>query len=267
MERLCNESLAYLFLTRGDAPSYRTLCTTRVKCSAELEHIWVALFEVGVGVGLKRMGRLVLDSTKIRADASADSVLKAKHYEPVRNELRRLLEESALLDAQEDGNGGSGPNTILDEKASPEQMRDIVRRVKGEIVKADACDHPLPALSPKMRVRAELAIEAIDMAEQENLKHVSLTDPDARMLPEGRGKKVMECHSFEVVMDNALIVASDTTTSLDNGRLLPLVASAERNEPVNIVSVDADSGYWRSDDIGALELWRTNLYSRHQYCL
>ena len=31
LERLCAESLPYLFLTRGDTPSYQTLCTVRVE--------------------------------------------------------------------------------------------------------------------------------------------------------------------------------------------------------------------------------------------
>ena len=31
LEKLCDESLPYLFLTRGDTPSYRTLCSVRVE--------------------------------------------------------------------------------------------------------------------------------------------------------------------------------------------------------------------------------------------
>jgi hypothetical protein len=42
MERLCHESLPYLFLTRGDAPSYRTLCNARLDYRADLEEVWTA---------------------------------------------------------------------------------------------------------------------------------------------------------------------------------------------------------------------------------
>ena len=44
MERLCHESLPYLFLTRGDAPSYRTLCNARLDYRSDLEEVWTAMF-------------------------------------------------------------------------------------------------------------------------------------------------------------------------------------------------------------------------------
>ena len=53
LERLCHESLPYLFLTRGDAPSYRTLCTVRVEQGALIEAVWVSLFAVAQAAGLK----------------------------------------------------------------------------------------------------------------------------------------------------------------------------------------------------------------------
>src|SRR5450432_1781132 len=67
LERLCNESLPFLFLTRGDTPSYRTLCTFRVEQSELIEQAWVSLFEVAGHAGMKRMGQITIDSTKIRA--------------------------------------------------------------------------------------------------------------------------------------------------------------------------------------------------------
>src|ERR1051326_8453517 len=60
LERLCEESLPYLFLSRGDTPSYRTLCSVRVEQSALLEQVWVALFAVADGLGLKRLGQIVV---------------------------------------------------------------------------------------------------------------------------------------------------------------------------------------------------------------
>src|SRR6476661_1084374 len=69
LERLCDESLPYLFLTRGDTPSYRTLCEARLQQAERLEAVWVGLFQVAAAAGLPRVGQIVVDSTKLRADA------------------------------------------------------------------------------------------------------------------------------------------------------------------------------------------------------
>jgi hypothetical protein len=46
LERQCHENLAFLFLTRGDTPSYRTLCFFRVEQKDLLEEVFVGLFAV-----------------------------------------------------------------------------------------------------------------------------------------------------------------------------------------------------------------------------
>ncbi len=131
LERLCRESLPYLFLTRGDTPSYRSLCSVRVNQKAPIEAVWVALFAVAEAHGMQRLGHVVLDSTKLRANASPEAVLSRDEYEPLREELARILEEARAVDEREEKEGNPG-DTRLGCQVSPEQMRDIVRRVRKQ---------------------------------------------------------------------------------------------------------------------------------------
>ena len=108
MERNCRESLPYLFLTRGEAPSYRTLCTARTEQGEFLEAVWEGLFSVAAGVGLDRLGRITLDSTKLRANASPDAVVTRQEFTAVRAELERIQAEVSRLDAQEEAEGNVG---------------------------------------------------------------------------------------------------------------------------------------------------------------
>ena len=110
-----------------------------------------------------------------------------------------------------------------------------------------------------MQARLEKGIEAIQEARKQGLKHVSLTDPDARMMGEGRTRRITECHSYEVAMDNGvLVVGQPTQNGNDNDRLLPLVEAAQKTlagvEPaVPVTEVDGDSGYFSSEAVAALE--------------
>ena len=147
MERLCDESLPYLFLTRGDTPSYRTLCSVRVEQDDLIERVWVGLFTVAREAGLQRLGHIVIDSTKLRASASPEAVVPSDEYAALRQELAAILAEAADLDAQEEQEGRPG-NTRLGKEVPKEQMREIVRRVRKRLAQEKAAAGAKPPGAP-----------------------------------------------------------------------------------------------------------------------
>ena len=301
MERNCKESLPYLFLTRGDAPSYRTLCTVRTEQGEFLEAVWVGLFSVAASVGIERLGRITLDGTKLRANASPEAVVRQEGYAALRQELERIQAEVARVDAQEAVAGSAG-RTELGKTVPQEHMRDILRRVRqqrrearkqeagtpreagerspaaaglagsmdlpqlplaGVPVAASATPRESAAegalaaatepMSAQMLQRIAAGLQALAAAEAEGRKHLCLTDPDARMMFGGRERSTAECYSFEVAVDNGLLmVGQSSQESHDNPRLEPLVEAAAKHEPRGVVAVDADSGYYTGESIAAL---------------
>jgi transposase len=258
MERLCGESLPYLFLTRGDTPTYRTLCSFRVQQSELLEEVFLALFALADECGLKRVGRIVVDSSKFRADASTESVVRQSEYEAVLAELRRILQQAQETDSREDDDPpGQTQTGVRADNVAPARMRDILRRVRNarQGRREDHGTDEQSALGRRMRPRIEAAIEAIEEAQEEGRKHVCVTDPDARMMGEGREKPIRECHSFEVAVDRGaglLAAGQSTNVGPDNGRLLGLVEAASAQEPAGVRAVDADSGYYSGEGVAVL---------------
>lgn len=305
LEQACRENLAFLYLTRGDTPSYRTLCTARTSLGSELEQVWEGLFAVAAAVGLERVGRIVVDSTKLRADVSPEAVVKREEFAALRAELLRILAEAETCDTQEAAEGA--PATTLGKTVAPEHMRDILRRVRRaqKDRRSDAStpapdppasDPPVPdrpdarpeagtlpgvawpdrpdgapsdeapiascagtptasGLSPRMLQRVKAGLAALALAETEQLAHLALTDPAARMMGEGRERRVRECHAWEVAIDAGLLVAAQTMQeNTDNGRLGGLVDAARAHEPGGVWAVDGDSGYYAGDGIAALAL-------------
>ena len=266
LERNCRENLPFLLLTRGDTPSYRTLCSFRIEHADLIEEVWVQLFAVAKELGFKRMGRLVIDSSKFLADASPESVVPADEYDAVRRELQAVLKEAREVDQKEDQH--SPGMTTLDKEVKPDLMREILRRVRKKLaaskkqanapLTSDTLAEPVPPapLGPGMIPRIQAALNTLDEAEQEERKHACLTDPDARMMKEGRDKPIKECHSFEVVVDKdaqLLVVGQVTQEGPDNGRLAPLIDAARPHEPEGIFSADADSGYYKGEVIANLQ--------------
>ena len=273
LEKQCKESLPYLFLTRGDTPSYRTLCSFRIESKDLLSQVWLGLFGVAKNLGLKRLGRIVMDSTKLRANTSSEMILARDEYAGVKLELQRILDEAEAKDKQEDAEGYAG-ETRTGTDVGNLQMRDILRKVRRQLSKHSEPDptHESGAkggaveidrrvfksrkgLTARMKDRLKDAGKSIAEAESDGRQHLCLTDPDARMMHGGVEKRIRECHSLEVAVDKdcGLLVADGVTQiGNDNERLVPLVEAAETNEPEGIKAVDTDSGYFQADAVADL---------------
>lgn len=254
LEQCCRESLPYLFLTRGEHPSYRSLCRFRVASQAVLEAAWLQLFAVAAELKLPRLGRVVVDTSKLRANTSQELVLEAAEYEPVKAALAQALAEAEAMDAREDRSGGPPP-TRTGKDLGRAQMRDIVRAVRAKLSGKPA-PAPPPAMSERMRGRVKETIQTLDEAQQEGRKHLSLTDPEAQMMHGGREKQVRESYSLEVAIEQGaglLVAAGVTTIGPDSGRLEPLLEEARGHLPEGVLeAVDGDSGFYHTNVIREL---------------
>jgi hypothetical protein len=211
------------------------------------------LFALASEAGIKRVGRIDVDSTKIRADVSSESVIKSNEFARFKQVLVQILKEAEELDNLEESEGYAG-QTVLEKPVGTDQMREIIRRVRSSCEQDSPIDTSKLKLGSRMLRRVGLAVDALGAAEENGQKHISLTDPDAQMMGEGRNKKIQECHSFEVAADNGLLVAAGTTQSAaDNDRLIDIVAQADQNEPDGVTEVVADCGYYRGDVLRTLE--------------
>ena len=110
MARKLEEDVAFRVLGAGNFPSHRTLCEFRRRHLEEFKGLFVEVVRLAREAGLLSFGKLSIDGTKVRANASKR---KAMSYGRMRAEERRLEEEiEALLkqardtDAEEDARFG-----------------------------------------------------------------------------------------------------------------------------------------------------------------
>ena len=245
----CYESLPYMLLVRDDRPSYRVICDARVDHYEELDWLWYCLFDVAVQHKLPFLGKIAVDSCKFKADVSKESVVRRELFQEVRVKLTEILAQAAKVDASEDEEG-LALRSQTGVASGSMHMRDILREIRK-----DSGPQKPKTLSPKMVKRVEKAIETLELAEAGELSHVSLTDPDARMMGLGAQKTIAMGHSLEVAAESGLLVHSQVIhQSTDTGRLPAAVACATQNSPAKkVTQVVADSGYYSGGDIVALQ--------------
>jgi transposase len=244
IEQNCHEHLAYMFLTREDRPCYHTISTARVEFKEYFESIWLHLLGSAAINGVTLLGRIAIDSTKFKANCSGDLIIEAEDYEAVMARLREHLEQAQKTDAREDAEGQS-VKTQTGVSCKRLQMRVIIRNVGKPMPEGDT--------SARMVRHMGQALETLAHAKENGLKHVSLSDPDARMMPIGSSKAVGIGHMFEVAVDAGLVVAGGSCNSpTDTGHLKPLLEEARKHDPVPITGVTADSGYYQGGTVAEL---------------
>lgn len=215
-----------------------------------------------------RVGTVAVDSTKLAANASTDA---NRTHDQLREEAARILGEAADIDAAEDARFGERrgdelPAELADAIGRPARIRELLERARRgaqEIEAERAQMHERrrqeraatgraptgrpPGARPTVQQRHKLA----------NTKY-NLTDPDSAVVHH-RGTLLQGYNVHSAVADGQIILAMRATgIAPDQGQLAPTLQHAQANlARVGITDVIgevlADSGYWNSAQIGALQ--------------
>lgn len=235
MAQNCCESLPYLLLVRDDRPCHTALCNMRRSEKKLLKEIFGRSKLLAKELGMPYLGSIAIDSSKFAANASGDSVVCAKDYDKALETFEAILDLVEQTDAKEDSEGTA---VRVVTGVSPIHMREVLRSVGKDL------DRDLQ-LSVQMVERVKDGIKTVKAAKAGGLSHVSLTDPDARIMPIGAVKKEGLGFMFEAVTDGGNLLLGETANyASDGGRLLPLFEMAREAEWVPVTQVVADTGYY-----------------------
>ncbi len=125
IERKCVDDLAFRWLAAGAAPDYRAIARFRKRHLSALRYLFVEALAVCQAAGMVRLGRVALDGTRVRDNASKRKVMRMRHAwmnvteRVLAEEVWALLADAESIDRAEDAT--LGKSTRGDE--SPEQLR------------------------------------------------------------------------------------------------------------------------------------------------
>ena len=107
MARKLEEDVAFRVLAAGNFPSHRTICEFHRRHLSDFKTLFVEVVGLARETGVGNFGKLSVDGTKVRANASKR---KAMSYGRMREEERRLEAEiEALLSRAGDRRGEGAP--------------------------------------------------------------------------------------------------------------------------------------------------------------
>ena len=108
--RKLEEDVAFRMLAAGNFPQHRTVCEFRRRHLAAFSELFVGVVQVAREMGLARFGKLSVDGTKVRANASKRKAMSyermGKEAARLQAEIEALLTKAGMVDAEEDERWG-----------------------------------------------------------------------------------------------------------------------------------------------------------------
>jgi transposase len=244
IERRLSEDVAFRVLAAGNQPDFRTISDFRKQHLAALQGLFEQVLRLALAAGAMTLGRVALDSTKIKANASKH---KAMSYGRMREkeqrlqaEVHQLLAQAAAADAEEDRRLGStrrGDDLPADLQRRESRLRRI-REAKQ-------------ALETRAREAATATGQPADAATPPDPAQYNFTDPESRIMhhkPEG----FVQGYNVQVAVEglHQLIVGEAVTQETnDKQQLPPMVRTITQQAGHTPDELLADNGYCSDESL------------------
>jgi transposase len=223
LEQRIREDLAFRYLAGGAQPDFWALNEFRKRHRRALNDVFTQVVELARSLGMGKLGHVAIDSTRIAANAAADSTDRVEHLRAARAKIRRQIRHWQRQCDHDDPNEGAGT----------EVAREALRKLEQQL--------------------AEIPVR-LERLERTGVARLSRTDADSRFLRERRGFTLGYTATVAVSRDHLIVAQQISTASNDTELLLPLVEQVERVCGERPQQASADSGFFSLANLAALEL-------------
>ena len=242
LEERLGADVGFMFLAGQARPDHKTIAEFRRRHLAAFEGLFLDALRLCREAGLAKLGRVAIDGTKLKANASRHKAMSyarmTEREAALAAEVKAILEEAEAVDAAEDAQYGDARGDEL----PPGLRRRETRLARIREAKA--------ALEAEARERTGDPDAVPDPKAQRNF-----TDPESRIMlskPDG----FIYGYNPQIAVDDGHQVIVATTLSADptdSGALPALVDAIEANTGRRPRKLLADAGYASDDNLAHLE--------------
>jgi transposase/IS5 family transposase len=267
IERATYDSVAFRYIAANTHPDHDTLATFRRRFGAHLEQLFVQVLMLAREMGMLKLGKIAVDGSKIKANASRHSALSWGHIKKIEQQLQQEVRQlMALAEAE-------------DRKQVPDGMdvpQEIARR-QERLAALDAAKRKLEERARERDETAQAEYQAKMTKHQakrdagkkpggkdpepptsgpQDKDQINLTDEQSRIMKVGGGFD--QCYNAQAGVDthSMLIVGGFVTQAgNDSQQVEPMLAVLKaRKEQVGQAShLLADTGYFSAANVAACE--------------
>jgi transposase len=253
IQRRLLEDVAFRVLAAGNEPDVRTIADFRKTHLTALRGVFEQVLQLARELGAPRVGRVALDSSKVKANASKHKAMSygrmRDKQRQLRDEVKQLLDQAEAADAAEDAE--YGPDRRGDELPAELQRRESrLKRIR----------EAKRALEARAKDEAAAAGKPAETAKPDPNAQYNFTDPESRIMmgPDG----FVQGYNVQVAVDELQIIVGQAVTQETNDKkqLMPMITTIEQQSGDTPDQLLADAGYCSDESLTAIADTRIDAY-------
>jgi transposase len=249
IQKRVQEDIPFKVLAAGNEPDFRTISDFRKIHLKTLQNLFEQVLAMALECGAIKLGRVSLDGTKLKANASKHKAMSydrmKEKQQQLKEEVQQLLEQAEAADREEDGQYGN--------KRGDELPEELQRRVT-RLAKIKAARKVV-----EQRARDKAAAEGKNAAEAQRAKpgnkdQYNFTDPESRIMKSADG--FVQGYNAQAAVEPTLLLIvgqSVTEAANDKEQLKPMVELIEQQSGQRPEGLLADNGYCSDENLEYLE--------------
>jgi len=249
MQKRLQEDIGFKVLAAGNEPDFRTISDFRKIHLEALQGLFEQVLEMALESGAVKLGRVSLDGTKVKANASKHKAMSYgrmnERQRQLRQEVKQLLAQAEAAEEEEDRRYGNQRGDQLPEELQRRETRLAKIKQAKKVVEQRA----------REKAAAEgKSAEQVKKAQPEDKDQYNFTDPESRILKGADGFVQGYNAQAAVEPERGLIVGQLVTQAAnDKEQLKPMVEVIEQQSGQRPEGILADSGYCSEENLKGLE--------------
>jgi len=245
IQRRLVEDVGFRVLAAGNEPDFRTIADFRKRHLAALKGFFEQVLRLARELGAPRFGRVALDGSKVKANASKHKAMSygrmREKQQLLRDEVKQLLAQAEAADAAEDA--AYGADRRGDELPAELQRRESrLKRIREakRVLEARAKDEAATTGQP------------VESAKPDSKTQYNFTDPESRIMkgPDG----FVQAYNVQVAVDDLQLIVGQGVTQETNDKqqLMPMITTIKQQSGDTPTQLLADAGYCSDENLAAI---------------
>src|ERR1051325_5077319 len=214
------EDVAFRVLAAGNFPHHRTICDFRQEHLQKFIELFKQVVQIAKNSGLIKLGRVGIDGTKVKANASKH---KAMSYDRMKqdekrlqSEIEALLEQAERTDREEDQEHGSEnrgdelPEELQRRESRLKKIREAKKRLEERQAEEDRAKGRYEGDGGRPNGKKGRPFQK-EFGQPDEKAQDNFTDPESRIMKMSNGFE--QCYNAQACVDEAhqIIVAVGVT--------------------------------------------------------
>jgi transposase len=247
IQQKLQEDVGFRILAAGNAPDFRTISDFRKIHLKTLSGFFEEVLKIVLETGAMKLGRVAVDGTKIKANASKHKAMSYARMEEqekaIREQVEQLMAKAEATDAEED--------TLFGKDKRGDELPEELQQKQTRLARIREAAR---AVEERAREKARAKGKAEEEAKPEAKDQYNFTDAESRIMMGSEG--FVQAYNAQIAVEPEfqLIVGQFVTQAgNDKEQVQPMVHAIEEQSGQLPDELLADSGYCSDSNLEYLE--------------